>query len=62
MSLTVLVKSASNLPNVEKFSKSDPICVIDLQGEAPSSRAPTSLSLSHASFLSLSRCRGKEED
>ena len=33
MSLTVLVKSASNLPNVEKFSKSDPMCVIILQGE-----------------------------
>ena len=32
MSLSVLVKSASNLPNVEKFSKSDPMCVIVLQG------------------------------
>ncbi|CAI8012691.1 Myoferlin [Geodia barretti] len=33
MSLSVLVKSASSLPNVEKFSKSDPMCVIVLQGE-----------------------------
>lgn len=33
MSLTVLVKSASNLPNVEKFGKSDPMCVISLQGQ-----------------------------
>ena len=33
MSLSVLVKSASNLPNVEKFSKSDPMTVCTLQGE-----------------------------
>ena len=33
MSLTVLVKSASNLPNVERFGKSDPMCVISLQGK-----------------------------
>ena len=33
MSLTVLVKSASSLPNVEKFSKSDPMTVCTLQGE-----------------------------
>lgn len=32
MSLSVLVKSASGLPNVEKFSKSDPMCVITLEG------------------------------
>ena len=32
MSLSVLVKSASSLPNVERFSKSDPMCVIILQG------------------------------
>ena len=32
MSLSVLVKSASSLPNVEKFSKSDPMCVITLEG------------------------------
>lgn len=32
MSLTVLVKSASNLPNVERFSKSDPMTVCILQG------------------------------
>ena len=32
MSLSVLVKSASNLPNVERFRKSDPMCVIILQG------------------------------
>ena len=35
MSLSVLVKSASSLPNVEKFSKSDPMCVIVLQGKPP---------------------------
>ena len=34
MSLNVLVKSASNLPNVEKFSKSDPFTIITLQGES----------------------------
>lgn len=33
MSLTVLVKSASNLPNVERLSKSDPMTVCTLQGE-----------------------------
>lgn len=33
MALIVLVKSASNLPNVEKFSKSDPMTVCTLQGE-----------------------------
>ena len=33
MSLTVVVKSASNLPNVERFSKSDPMTVVTLQGE-----------------------------
>ncbi len=32
MSLTVNVKSASNLPNVERFSKSDPMAVIVFQG------------------------------
>ena len=32
MSLSVLVKSASCLPNVERFSKSDPMCVITLEG------------------------------
>ena len=32
MSLSVLVKSASGLPNVERFSKSDPMCVIILEG------------------------------
>ena len=32
MSLSVLVKSASALPNVERFSKSDPMCVITLEG------------------------------
>lgn len=32
MSLAVLVKSASGLPNVERFSKSDPMCVITLEG------------------------------
>lgn len=35
MSLCVLVKSASGLPNVERFSKSDPMCVITLQGGEP---------------------------
>lgn len=34
MSLSVLVKSASGLPNVERFSKSDPMTVITFQGEA----------------------------
>ena len=33
MSLSVFVKSASGLPNVEKFSKSDPLTVCTLQGE-----------------------------
>jgi len=33
MSFTVHVKSASALPNVEKFSKSDPLAVCTLQGE-----------------------------
>lgn len=33
MSFSVLVKSASNLPNIERFSKSDPFTVITLQGE-----------------------------
>lgn len=37
MSLSVLVKSASNLPNVERFGKSDPMCVISLQGQLPCS-------------------------
>ena len=32
MSLSVLVKSASGLPNVERFGESDPVCVIVLQG------------------------------
>ncbi len=32
MSLTVVVKSASKLPNVERFSKSDPMTVVTLQG------------------------------
>ena len=32
MSLSVLVKSASSLPNVERFSKSDPLTVCTLQG------------------------------
>ena len=32
MSLSVTVKSASNLPNVERFSKSDPMCIITYQG------------------------------
>ena len=32
MSLSVLIKSASDLPNVERFSKSDPMCVITLEG------------------------------
>ena len=33
MSLSVIVKSASNLPNVEKFSKSDPFTVVTFRGE-----------------------------
>ena len=32
MSLSVTVKSASSLPNVERFSKSDPMTVLTLQG------------------------------
>jgi len=32
MSLQVTVKSASNLPNVERWSKSDPITVLTFQG------------------------------
>ena len=32
MSLEVTVKSASNLPNVERFSKSDPMTVLIFQG------------------------------
>ena len=32
MSLSVFVQSASSLPNVDRFSKSDPMCVITLQG------------------------------
>lgn len=34
MSLTVLVKSASQLPNVERFSKSDPMTVCTVLGES----------------------------
>ena len=33
MSLTVLVQSASSLPNLERFSKSDPMAVLIFQGE-----------------------------
>ena len=33
MSLQVVCKSASNLPNVERFGKSDPMCVIVFQGQ-----------------------------
>ena len=33
MSLSVLVESASGLPNVDTFSKSDPMCVIVLEGK-----------------------------
>lgn len=32
MSLSVTVKSASSLPNVERFSKSDPMAVVIFQG------------------------------
>jgi len=32
MSLSVFVQSASSLPNVDRFSKSDPMCVVTLQG------------------------------
>ena len=32
MSLQVTVKSAANLPNVERFSKSDPMTVLVFQG------------------------------
>ena len=34
MSLSVLVKSATNLPNVERVSKSDPLCAITLKSKA----------------------------
>lgn len=34
MSLEVTVKSAANLPNVERFGKSDPFAVLVYQGEA----------------------------
>ncbi len=37
MSLSVLVKSASGLPNVERFSKSDPITICTLQGKLTAS-------------------------
>ena len=32
MALQVVVKSAANLPNVERFSKSDPMAVLVFQG------------------------------
>ena len=32
MSLQIVVKSASNLPNLERFSKSDPMTVVVFQG------------------------------
>ena len=47
MSLSVLVKSASGLPNVERFSKSDPMCVITLEGR-------TTLCQNHACMLHIS--------
>ena len=40
MSLSVLVKSASGLPNVERFSKSDPMTVCTLQGEQSKAEVP----------------------
>lgn len=33
MSLNVLVKGASNLPDVELFTKSDPFTVVTLRGK-----------------------------
>ena len=43
MSLSVMVKSASGLPNVERFSKSDPMTVITFQGEPWPSPPPPPL-------------------
>lgn len=34
MSLTVVVKSAASLPNLERFSKSDPMAVLIFQGNS----------------------------
>ena len=55
MSLQVLVKSASSLPNVERFSKSDPVCIIVFQGEFD--RAPPLL----PSLMYLT-CRPEKEN
>lgn len=34
MSLTIKVKSATNLPNVDRFSASDPFTILIFQGES----------------------------
>lgn len=62
MSLSVLVKSASNLPNVEKFSKSDPMCVIVLQGKSPLSLGPHYLTLTPSLPLSGEKKKTKVID
>ena len=57
MSLTVLVVSASKLQNVEGFGKSDPFCVIDLEGKPPCVLAASSHSLP-----TVCLCRREEGD
>lgn len=37
-SLTVTVRSAANLPNLERFGKSDPLCVVTFQGKNNTNR------------------------
>ena len=42
MSVTVTVRSASSLPNVEKFGLSDPYAILTFQGESSSAVVATS--------------------